>query len=252
MQIDLSGRRALVTGGTRGIGAAIVRSLAASGAQVVATGSSAESVAKARERGGGGGVGGGGSVELRAVDLADAAATEAFAAEMAAGGFDVLVNNAGINKIALAGELSLTDWDRIQAVNVRAPMVLCRALIRGMAERGYGRIVNISSVFGDVSRSQRASYTASKYALRGLTRTLALDYASRGVLVNAVAPGFIDTELTRTVLGEAGMRAMAERVPMGRLGTALEIARMVTFLASEANGYMTGQHVVVDGGFTSE
>jgi 3-oxoacyl-[acyl-carrier protein] reductase len=245
VQIDLSGRRALVTGGTRGIGAAIVRSLAAAGARVVATGSSAESVARARESGSGG-------VELRAVDLADAAATEAFAAEMAAGGFDVLVNNAGINKIALAGELSLADWDRIQAVNVRAPMVLCRALIRGMAERGYGRIVNISSVFGDVSRSQRASYTASKYALRGLTRTLALDYASRGVLVNAVAPGFIDTELTRTVLGEAGMRAMAERVPMGRLGTALEIARMVTFLASEANGYMTGQHVVVDGGFTSE
>lgn len=245
MQIDLSGRRALVTGGTRGIGAAIARSLAAAGARVVATGSSAESLARAA-------VGEPPGVELRAVDLADAAATEAFAGAMAELGFDVLVNNAGINKIALAGDLALADWDRIQAVNVRAPMVLCRALVRGMAERGYGRIVNISSVFGDVSRSQRAAYTASKYALRGLTRTLALDYASRGVLVNAVAPGFIDTELTRTVLGEAGMRAMAERVPMGRLGTVDEIARVVTFLASEANGYLTGQHVVVDGGFTSE
>ena len=243
MQIDFTGRHALVTGGTRGIGAAIARTLAAAGARVVATGSSADSVARA------GAVPG---VELVAVDLADAAATEAFAARMAERDFDILVNNAGINKIALAGDLALADWDRIQAVNVRAPLVLCRALVRGMAERGYGRIVNISSIFGDVSRSQRASYTASKYALRGLTRTLALDYASRAVLVNAVAPGFIDTELTRTVLGEAGMRAAAERIPMGRLGGVDEIARVVAFLASEANSYLTGQHVVVDGGFTSE
>jgi 3-oxoacyl-[acyl-carrier protein] reductase len=243
VQVDLTGRRALVTGGTRGIGAAIARMFAGAGAEVVATGSSDTSIARATAVPG---------VELLAVDLVDAVATEAFANKMAARGFDILVNNAGINKIALAGDLALADWDRIQAVNVRAPMVLCRALVRGMAERGYGRIVNISSVFGDVSRSQRASYTTSKYALRGLTRTLALDYASRGVLVNAVAPGFIDTELTRTVLGEAGMRAIAERVPMGRLGNVEEIARVVTFLASEANSYLTGQHIVVDGGYTSE
>jgi 3-oxoacyl-[acyl-carrier protein] reductase len=243
VNVELEGRRALVTGGTRGIGAAIVRELVAAGARVVATGSSTESLAKCARSD---------DVELVAIDLSDPAATERFAAEMAERGFDVLVNNAGINKIARVGELELADWDRIQAVNVRAPMTLCRALVRGMAERGYGRIVNISSIFGDVSRSQRASYTASKYALRGLTRTLALDYANRNVLVNAVAPGFIDTELTRTVLGDAGMKAMAERIPMGRLGTVEEIARVVTFLASSTNSYLTGQHLCVDGGFTSE
>jgi 3-oxoacyl-[acyl-carrier protein] reductase len=246
VRIDLTGRRALVTGGTRGIGAAIARALAAAGAEVTATASSEESRARAAAEPALAGI------ALVPVDLADRAATEAFAAERAQQPFDVLVNNAGINKIALAGDLDLADWDRIQAVNVRAPLVLSRALVGGMAEQGWGRIVNISSVFGDVSRSQRAAYTASKYALRGLTRTLALDYATRGVLVNAVAPGFIDTELTRAVLGADGMRAMAERVPLRRLGTPDEIARVVTFLASDANTYLTGQHLVVDGGFTSE
>ena len=243
MLIDFTGRRALVTGGTRGIGAAIARTLAAAGAKVVATGSSAESLRACAAVD---------NVELEAIDLADATATERYADDLAGRGFDVLVNNAGINKLAIAGEIDLADWDRIQAVNVRAPTVLCRALVRGMAERQYGRIVNISSIFGDVSRSQRASYTTSKYAVRGLTRTLALDYANRNVLVNAVAPGFIDTELTRKVLGESGMQAMAERVPMGRLGTVDEISRVVAFLASESNSYLTGQHIVVDGGFTSE
>jgi 3-oxoacyl-[acyl-carrier protein] reductase len=243
MNIDFVGRRALVTGGTRGIGLAIVRTLASAGARVVATGSSEGSIATCEPIDG---------VELAAIDLADVAATERFAAASAGGDFDILVNNAGINKLGLAGELDVADWDRIQTVNVRAPMVLCRALVCGMAARSYGRIVNVSSIFGDVSRSERASYTTSKYALRGLTRTLALDYASRNVLVNAIAPGFIDTDLTRTVLGPAGMRAMSDRVPMKRLGTVDEIARVVVFLASEVNSYMTGQHVVVDGGFTSE
>ena len=243
MLIDFTGRTALVTGGTRGIGAAIVQALANAGARVIATGSSAETIAKLAPST---------NVELAAVDLADPDATERFAAGLVERKLDVLVNNAGINKIARFEEIDLADWDRIQRVNVRAPTVLCRGVVAGMAQRGYGRIINISSIFGDVSRAQRGSYTTSKYALRGLTRTLALDYAKHNVLVNAVAPGFIDTELTRAVLGEGGMRAAAERVPMGRLGTVSEIARVVAFLASEANSYLTGQHIVVDGGFTSE
>ncbi len=242
MKVDLAGRRALVTGGTRGIGAAIVRLIAASGAQVVATASCLESSASWTTAG----------VQWEVIDFADVRKTELFAKAMAAREFDILVNNAGINRIAPVASIDMADWDQIQAVNVRAPTVLCRALVGGMAARGYGRIVNISSIFGDVSRAQRASYTTSKYALRGLTRTLALEHANRNVLVNAVAPGFIDTELTRSVLGEHGMREMASRVPMGRLGTVDEVARVVTFLVSEANGYLTGQHVLVDGGFTSE
>lgn len=243
MQVEARDRLALVTGGTRGIGAAIVRELLAAGARVITTASSSESAAAVVAAPG---------LEVEVVDLASAEATEAFAARLAARPVDILVNNAGINKIARFEDLDLADWDRIQAVNVRAPAVLCRALIRGMAERRFGRIVNISSVFGEVSREQRGAYTTSKYALRGMTRTLALDHAADGVLVNAVAPGFIDTELTRRVLGPEGMRAMAERVPLRRLGTPAEIARVVTFLASDANTYLTGQHIVVDGGFTSE
>lgn len=242
MILSYAGRRALVTGGTRGIGAAICRELVASGAEVVITASSSESARKPLAAG----------CNVEVVDFADAAATETFAEQIADQSFDILINNAGINKISPFHEIDMADWDRIQSVNVRAPMVLCRTLVPSMVARKYGRIVNVSSVFGEVSRAQRGAYTTSKYAIRGMTRTLAIECAASNVLVNAVAPGFIATELTRRVLGEDGMRSMAEQVPMRRLGTVEEIARLVVFLASDANTYLTGQHIVADGGFTSE
>lgn len=242
MKIDFAGKTALVTGGTRGIGAAIARLLAESGARVIVTGSHSKSQANAPK---------GPRLVFEAVDFTDHAATQAFAARMAEERIDILVNNAGINRINAVGDIRDKDWNEILAVNLNAPMILCRALAPKMAERRFGRIVNITSIFGIVSRAQRASYSASKFALTGLTRALALDYAAGGVLANALAPGFIDTELTHSILCGEQRRELATQTPLGRLGSAEEIARVAVFLASEANTFITGQCIVADGGFTS-
>jgi 3-oxoacyl-[acyl-carrier protein] reductase len=120
-----------------------------------------------------------------------------------------------------------------------------------MAKRGYGRVVNMTSIFSLVSKSSRASYATSKFALVGFTRTLALDFASSGVLANSIGPGFIETEMTRRMLGEAGIREMVAAVPLGRLGQPVEVARLTAFLASPLNSFLTGQNIILDGGFTS-
>ena len=162
----------------------------------------------------------------------------------------VLVNNAGVNKIGPFAEISEADFQLIQRVNVFAPFRLCQAAVPAMKRRGWGRIVNVSSVFGKVGKELRASYCASKFALDGLTLALAAEHSADGILANSVAPGFVDTELTRRVLGEAGIAAMVAKVPAGRLGTAEEIARLVLWLASGDNTYVTGQNVAIDGGFS--
>ena len=142
-------------------------------------------------------------------------------------------------------------FDRILRVNLRAAVVLCDALVPKMAERGYGRVVNVTSIFSQVSKSGRASYATSKFALFGFTRTMALDFAPRGVLANCIGPGFIETEMTQRMLGEAGIREMIATVPLGRLGQPEEVARFTAFLASPLNTFLTGQNIILDGGFTS-
>jgi 3-oxoacyl-[acyl-carrier protein] reductase len=245
MHLDFTGRRALVTGGTRGIGAAIVDALLDAGCTVIATGTSAQRIAEAQRSAAGR------DIEYVAADFSVPGEAESFAERMRLERLDVLVNNAGINRLALIGDLQMDDWDAIVRVNLRGPTLLCRALAPGMAERGYGRIVNICSIFGNVSRSQRVAYTTSKAGLLGMTRTVALDYARRNVLSNAVSPGFIATELTTTILTPAQRRELAEATPLGRLGQPAEIARAVLFLSSEENSFTTGQQLIVDGGFTS-
>lgn len=247
MHIDFSGQTALVTGGSRGIGAAIARLLADSGATVIATGTSLERLSALQRDADAAGL----KLRYERVDFADSGDAEAFAQRIAAEPVDVLINNAGINKIALAGEVDMQDWDRIQRVNVRAPMLLCRALAPRMAARGYGRIVNVTSIFGHVSRARRIAYSTSKFALLGLTRTLALDYAAGNVLANALAPGFIDTEMTRSILSAAERAELVAAVPLGRMGNEEEIARAAVFLASSANSFITGQSIIADGGYTS-
>ena len=137
-------------------------------------------------------------------------------------------------------------------MNVTTPFLLCRALVDGMRKKGYGRILNVTSVFGVVSKAGRAAYSASKFGLFGLTRALALELAKDNVLVNCLAPGFVDTELTRGILGEKGIQEMAAKVPMGRLAQPEEIAQYACFLVGEENTFMTGQNIIVDGGFTCE
>ncbi len=233
----LTGRKALVTGGTRGIGAAISARLFADGAAVTVTGRRME--AKAPE-----------GCIYRAVDFTDRVAMERFAEEVENLDFDILVNNAGINKIGAFDKVTPADFDLIQQVNLRAPFLLCRAVLSGMRKKKWGRIVNISSIFGKISKELRGPYSASKFALDGLTVALAAEVAEEGILANCVAPGFIHTELTRTILGEAGMTEIATSVPMKRLGTPEEVAAFVAWLVSPENTYLTGQNVAIDGGFT--
>jgi len=164
--------------------------------------------------------------------------------------FDILVNNAGISKIGPFDSIDPADFERIQQVNVYAPFLLMRSVVARMREKRWGRIVNIASIFGVVSRELRASYSASKFALDGMTAALAAEVATDGVLANCVSPGFIDTELTRNILGERGIAELVARVPMKRLGKPEEIAAFVAWLVSDENTYISGQNLIIDGGFT--
>ncbi len=234
--MKLAGRKALVTGGTRGIGAAIAARLVEEGALVTVTGSSS------------GGLGPSGT-DYVSIDFADIEATERFTAQVRRSDFEILVNNAGINVIASFIEIVPQDFDRIQLINVRAPFRLCQAVIPHMQKQGWGRIVNVSSIFGKISKEYRASYSTSKFAIDGMTAALAAEVAQYGILANCVAPGFIDTELTRNVLGAQGIAELAGRVPARRLGQAEEIASLVCWLCGPENSYISGQNLVIDGGF---
>jgi 3-oxoacyl-[acyl-carrier protein] reductase len=220
----MRGRTALVTGGSRGIGRAVVARFELLGARVLAP-THAE------------------------LDLADAAAVEAYAAALDEP-VDVLVNNAGINPLAGIDELTDDDLEETLAVNLTAPLRLCRALAPRMAARGYGRIVNVSSVWTVVGKARRLPYTVSKTGLNGLTRSLAVELAPRGVLVNAVAPGIVATELTRQNNTPEQIAALVEQIPLGRLAEADELAEVIAFLCSERNSYITGQVLVCDGGLS--
>ncbi|TAN59382.1 MAG: SDR family oxidoreductase [Rhodospirillales bacterium] len=230
-------RLALVTGGTRGIGRAIAETLLARGDKVVVTGTKRQGEAP---KGAG----------YEAVDFSDTLASEAFAQRVATMGFDILINNAGINKISPFAEIEPKDFAAIQAVNVTAPFLLSRAVIPHMRKTGWGRIVNISSIWGKLSRAGRGAYSASKFALDGLSASLAAEVARDGILVNCIAPGFIDTDLTRRVLGEDGLARVMHEIPMGRLGNVAEIASFAAWLAGPENTYISGQNIAIDGGFT--
>ncbi len=233
----MTARRALITGGTRGIGAATAKSLLETGCEVIVTGRSPE------------GKGPSGCAYL-ACDFSDPSQIEALAAKAAGLELAILVNNVGINKVGPLTDYDPEDFARIQQVNLIAPFMLCRSVVPGMRERRFGRIVNITSIWGVVSKVGRSAYSASKFGLVGLTRALALEVAADNILVNCVAPGVVDTELTRSVLGEKGIAEMVGQIPIGRMAQPEEIAHYVRFLVSEENTYMTGQNIVVDGGFT--
>lgn len=163
---------------------------------------------------------------------------------------DVLVNNAGINKLGASDEITDDDLAETLEVNLASPLRLVGGIAQGMKARKSGRIVNVASVWAFVARERRVSYAAAKAGLVGLTRALALELAPHGVLVNAVAPGYVETELTRRNNGPAELAAIAQQIPMGRLAQPDEIAEVVAFLASPKNSYMTGQTILVDGGYT--
>jgi NAD(P)-dependent dehydrogenase (short-subunit alcohol dehydrogenase family) len=235
--MSFEGKTALVTGATRGIGRAIVACLKNQGARVIGAGTAAASSI-------------GDLDDYVQADFSIHEDIVACAARVSKLAPDILVNNAGINKIAPFTEISLEDFTRIQRVNVTAPFALCQAAVGPMRERGWGRIVNVSSIWGKISKEQRASYSAAKFAIDGFTLALALEYARYGVLANCVAPGFTDTELTRKVLGELQIAQLIQSVPAGRLANVDEIARLVAWLAGTENTFVTGQNIAIDGGFT--
>jgi 3-oxoacyl-[acyl-carrier protein] reductase len=244
MKIDLTGRVAVVTGSTRGIGRAIAGTLADSGARVAVVGrdrAKAEAVATQ--------VGGPDRALGFACEIADSASVTMLieAVERAFGSVDILVNNAGLTRDNIIFRLKDDDWDAVLAANLRGAFVAIRAASRGMIKRRWGRIVNMASIVGVVGNKGQANYAASKAGLIGLTKSVAKELASRNVLANAVAPGFIETDMTAAMTPDA-RTALTAQIPLERLGTPADIAGIVAFLASEHAAYITGQVFVVDGG----
>ena len=242
MKIDLIGRTALVTGSTRGIGRAIAESLAEAGARVAVVGRDQARATEAAAAIGNGARG-------FAADVGDVASVLAMveAVEKEFGQIDILVNNAGLTRDNILFRIKDDDWDAVLDANLRGAFVAIRAVARGMIKRRWGRIINIASVVGITGNRGQANYAASKAGLIGLTKSVAKELGSRNVLVNAVAPGFIETDLTAAMTAEA-RAALAGQIPLERLGTPRDIAGVVTFLASEHAAYLTGQTLVVDGG----
>jgi 3-oxoacyl-[acyl-carrier protein] reductase len=244
----LSGKVALVTGASRGIGRATALALADAGAAVAvgfgANGNAADEVAAIiRESGG--------RATTLGADLADAAAAAGLVERTVAelGSIDIVVNNAGITRDNLAVRISDSDWDEVLAVDLSAAFRICRAALRPMLRNREGRIINIASVAGVVGNPGQANYSAAKAGLIGLTKALCREVGSRGITVNAVAPGFIDTDMTRA-LGDVLDSAIGA-VPLRRLGSAEEVAAAVRFLALPEAAYITGHVLHVDGGLAA-
>ncbi|HTS89651.1 MAG TPA: 3-oxoacyl-[acyl-carrier-protein] reductase [Gemmatimonadales bacterium] len=240
--IDLSGRGAFVTGATRGIGRAVAAALLEAGARVAIVGrEAARAEAAARELGAGAvGIG---------CDVTDGAQVEAAIAraEQEAGPVDILVNNAGITRDNLLLRMSEREWDEVLAANLKGAFHTTKAVLKGMMKRKGGRIINIASVVGLAGNKGQANYAASKAGLIAFTKSVAKEYGSRGLLVNAVAPGFIETDMT-SALPEEARAAMLGSIALGRFGRPEDVAGAVLFLASDFARYITGQVLVVDGG----
>ena len=242
----LNGKVAIVTGGSRGIGRSVAEALAAQGAHVVLTYVKGEAEA---QKVAAGIVERGGKAEITGFDVADMKATEEAIAAAAKrlGRLDILVANAGIAIDGLLLRVKEEDLDRLLAVNVKGALASARAATKVMMRARTGRVVFLSSVVGEMGNAGQAAYSASKAALLGLTKTLAREYASRNITVNAVSPGFIDTDMT-TGLTDELKAAMLAGVPLGRTGRADEVAAAIAFLCSDEAGYITGQTLRVNGG----
>ena len=241
----LNGQVAIVTGASRGIGEGILQALARSHATVVGTSTSekgAEGISRALADLGAKGAG-------RVLDVRDSAQCAALVDKVQEefGAVGILVNNAGATKDNLLARMKDEDWDDIQATNLRSVFVLSRAVLRGMMKARAGRIVNVTSVVGFTGNAGQANYAAAKAGIVGFSKSLAREVGSRGITVNCVAPGFIETDMTRSLAAEQ-VKKLVENVPLGRLGRVDDIAHAVAFLCSPAAGYITGATLHVNGG----
>jgi 3-oxoacyl-[acyl-carrier protein] reductase len=239
---DLTGKSVLVTGASGGIGGAIARALHAQGASVGLSGTRVEPLEKLKAEFGS-------RAHVLPCDLGDPAAIEALlkAAEAALGGIDILINNAGLTRDNLALRMKDEDWQKVLDVNLTAGFRLARGAMRGMMKKRWGRIIGITSVVGVTGNPGQANYAAAKAGMIGMSKSLAQEVASRGITVNCVAPGFIETQMTGALNEEQKARIMTA-IPAGRLGQSAEIAAAVVYLASPEAAYVTGQTIHVNGG----
>ena len=251
-QFRLAGRRALVTGGGRGLGRVIAQALAEAGADVAVAGrtldvcqEAAREIAAATGR----------RTLALAADVTLAAEVERLVREVedGLGPIDILVNNAGVNIRGVVEELGEADWDTVIGTNLKAPFLCARAVGPGMCTRGWGRVINLGSILSVVAISGRAPYASSKAGVLGLTRVLALEWAKRGVTVNAICPGPFATDMNRQLLTDpVKYQAFVEKIPLGRWGELHEIVGAAVFLASDAASFVTGSALFVDGGWTAQ
>ena len=249
MKINFHGQVVLVTGATRGIGKQIADSFSACGADLILTGTNEKQIDALNKDSINTG---GGKKEYYAVDFTNTDSILEFLSIIKTRKkIDVCVNNAGINRINLIDQTRIQDWDDMISVNLKAPFLILRELSKLMKRNKYGRIVNISSIFGVISKEKRSLYSISKFGLRGLTIASSIDLAHYNILINTISPGFVHTELTKRILSKEEMDKLAKQIPVGRFAKPEEISKVVLFLSSKYNTYITGQNIIVDGGFVN-
>ena len=244
--VDLAGKTTLITGATRGIGRSIAEAFHQAGSDLILTGTNLNELPQFRSEQYG-------SSQARWIEaeFSSINGIDSFVKKLGGlGQIDICINNAGINIIKPFPDYTNEEIDRLLNINLSAPLMVSRKVIPGMAGRAFGRIVNISSIWSEISKAGRSLYSTSKAGLVGLTRTLAIEYAGSNVLVNAVSPGFTRTELTTRSLTSTDIDEIKMKIPARRLAEPREIAYTVLFLCSDLNSYITGQNIIADGGFT--
>lgn len=235
--MNFNGKNILITGGTRGIGKQIALDFLRNGANVFITGTGKKPVLDK-------------NINYLQVDFSNKKSLELFIKKISNIHIDILVNNAGINIIKPIEDVTSKDYDELFNVNLKAPYFICKAVGQIMKKNNSGKIINIASIWSKVSKPNRTLYVTSKNALVGLTQTLAIEFASYNILVNSVSPGFTDTELTKKSLTTKELSILKKQIPLKRLAKTNEISELVTFLSSDKNTYITGQNIVIDGGYT--